>query len=114
MFYLSGNTKNGMLGVVDSYDNVEEFYTSEFLRNLRVKIIRFNEELEVGYTFRTKCFEFTLIEENNIRGWRLVALPDIDTFRNKANYLGYPVISLEDCFRGCESKKLNLRSIYLH
>lgn len=111
MFYLSGNKRGNLLGVVDTDDNIEEFYTPEFLNNLGLEIIRFNKELKIGYSFKTKCFKFTLIEEDNIIGWELEALEGTDTFRNKASYLGYPVISLKGCFQECKSSSLNLRGM---
>ena len=111
MFYLSGNKRGNLLGVVDTDDMIEEFYTPEFLNNLGIEIIRFNKELEIGYSFKTKCFKFTLVDESNIKGWKLEALDGIDTFRNKASYLGYPVISLYLCFEGYKGKKLNVRDM---
>ena len=44
MFYVS-SYKNGLIG---SEDNVEEFYTRDFLDSLNVEIIRFNKELLWG------------------------------------------------------------------
>lgn len=38
MFYLSGNKIGNLLGVIDTEDHVEEFYTESFLRNCGVDL----------------------------------------------------------------------------
>lgn len=111
MLYLSGNVKGNLLGVVDTDDNIEEFYSKEYLLSTGLEIIRLNKELKVGYTFGTKCFDFKLVEEQGILGWQLKAKIGVSVFKNKPYYLGYPVISLYNCFLRYDGKTIDLRSM---
>lgn len=114
MFYISSHKYKGsveVLGVTDTDDNIEEFYTEGYLLSTGLEIIRLNKELEEGYKFRTKCFEFKLVKLNGILGWGLKARQGLDTFGNKPYYFGYPVISMKYCFEDYKAGSLDLRGM---
>ena len=106
MFFVS-SYKDDLIGITDSEDDVEEFYTKEFLSNLNIEIIRFNKELPLGYNFETDCFILTLIPD----GWQLECKSNIKNFHNNASYFGYPVISLSYCFETYTYSSIDIRGM---
>ena len=106
MFYIS-TVRGDYLGVTDTDDNVEEFYTAEELKAFNIEIIRFNRELPLGYEFETNCFKFILIEG----GWKLRYKKGNTEFFNKSSYYGYPVISLYGCFEDYKDEEINIRGM---
>ena len=106
MFYVS-SYKDDLIGITDSEDDIEEFYTKEFLSNLNIEIIRFNKELPLGYNFETDCFILTLIPG----GWQLECKSNIKNFHNNASYFGYPVISLSYCFETYTYSSIDIRGM---
>ena len=115
MFYISSHKYRGsveVLGVTDIADNIiEEFYTRGYLLSTDLEVVRLNKELEIGYKFKTECFEFELVNLDGILGWKLKANKEVEIFRNNAYYLGYPVISLEDCFAYSDLESINLKGL---
>lgn len=100
MFYLSGRKDSqGRLGVVDSSDNIEEFYTKDYLLSLGIEIIRLNKELEIGFCFEDAYFYYELIDLDGVIGWNMRCREGIKEFKNSSSAFGYPVISLFECFK---------------
>lgn len=112
MFYVS-SYKDNLIGVTDSEDNIEEFYTKDYLESLDISIIGFNKDLELGYTFTIANLDFRLTKINDITGWTISAnyINDSIVFKCKNFYMGYPVISFAEAFKDYRRSNIDISGL---
>lgn len=109
MFYLSGNKLNNKIGVVDTNDCIEEFYTKEYLATLDIPILGFNVDFKYEdrykYTIRDKYFTYVLETHSDVYtnemigvGWTALSNNSTTNYKCNKSLLGYPVmmVSFED------------------
>lgn len=108
MLVVTTTRKDGLIGVTDTDDNIEEFYPRDFLMNLGIDILGLTRPIQLNDYFETPYFGFSLVEYEGLRGWELKANRPHTKFKCKNKYFGYPVISLIDCFGFTDALEIDI------